>query len=83
MSAKMLVQPVNSSMLQRDFELAMLAGLLSAQKEVKLNKVTQLRDCVTYRAPGNKNRKNGWISEFHTLCKYSPVLYKAMSLMLE
>ena len=83
MSAKLLVQPENSSMFQRDFELAVLAGLLSAQKEVKLNQVTELRDCVTYTVPGNKNRKNSWISAFHTRCKYSHALYKVMSLMLE
>lgn len=83
MSAKLLVQPKNSSMLQKDFELGMLAGLLSAQKGVKLNKVTELRDCVTCTVPGNKNRKNVWISAFHILCKYSHVLYKVMSLMLE
>lgn len=74
MSAKLLVQAENSSVLQRDFKLAMLAGLLSAQKEVQLNKVTQLRDCVTYTVPSNKKRKNGWTSAFHTLCKYPHVL---------
>lgn len=60
MSAKLLVQPENSSMLQRDFELAVLAGLLSAQEEVELNKVSLLRDCVTYTVPGNKKRKK-WL----------------------
>lgn len=60
MSAKLLFQLEKSSMLRRHFELALLAGLTSVQKEVKLNKVTELRDCVNYIVPGNKNRKK-WL----------------------
>lgn len=57
MPTKLLAQPEHSSVIQRHFELTMPAELLSSQEEVKLNKVTQMRDCITYTVSGNKNRK--------------------------
>lgn len=38
----------------KETELTVLAGFFPAQKEVKLNSMTQLRDCVTCTVPGNK-----------------------------